>query len=89
MNANIPVLWKDQYVGEIADARADMFHFYGRWKPADSKASADFMAGVAAAPGEIWVACGIEKSGPNATVEEITETEHGDGMMIEVTLRPK
>ena len=58
---SLRLFWLGQFIGEIADARVDMFFVYGKWKPAGTDASNRFTDAVRTAvlaEGDVQVSLG-------------------------------
>jgi hypothetical protein len=81
MSKSIPLHWKGQLVGYIADVNGDNFHTYGKWVSANSPLSPQFVAVVEEAM-STWEETGAGVDvylDANATkVVEVTHFENGE-----------
>jgi hypothetical protein len=76
------VRWEGEVVGHIESVGLDMFHFYGKWIPAQSDAASRFTNELAA-KGSVWVQLLTTSGGP--VFGEVTEIYDG---VIDVLIHP-
>ena len=73
-----PILWKNEIVGFVEDMKVDMFDLYGKWIPANTIATSNFINFLI--QGEIlWIKVGEHIDG---TIEFIPDDT------INIKLRP-
>lgn len=82
MSKSLPVIWQEAVVGTIEDPKFDMFDLYGKWVPANTEATREFLAALRAGE-QLEVQVGTGESRLIHTIEFEPDTE------IEIKMRPR